>query len=128
MATAFTTAIEARDKRWSTAEGRADWLDPDPDIRALLLKAHGARSRLPCRPVLAVSRRTRAGGRSDRRQRHRSRGHARDRASPRRIIASAIRNGRCTGFELLFLKQQQHRKPGSWHWHIIAARRPQETI
>jgi hypothetical protein len=61
MATAFTTAIEAWDKRWSTAEGRTDWLDPDPDVRALL-------------------------------------------------------------------KQQQHRKPGSWHWHIIAERRPQETI
>jgi len=28
------------------------------------------------------------------------------------------------GFELLSLKQQQHRKPGSWHWHIIAERRP----
>src|SRR5438477_8291322 len=29
------------------------------------------------------------------------------------------------GFELLSLKQQQQRKPGSWHWHIIAERRPQ---
>ena len=27
------------------------------------------------------------------------------------------------GFELLSLKQQQHRQPGSWHWHIIAERR-----
>jgi hypothetical protein len=31
MAAAFTTAIEAWDKRWATAEGRADWLDPEPD-------------------------------------------------------------------------------------------------
>ena len=48
MATAFTTAIEAWDKRWSTAEGRAAWLDPDPDVRALLpeLKARGARTAL----------------------------------------------------------------------------------
>jgi SAM-dependent methyltransferase len=29
------------------------------------------------------------------------------------------------GFELLSLKQQLRRKPGSWHWHIIAERRPQ---
>ena len=28
------------------------------------------------------------------------------------------------GFELLSLTQQLHRKPGSWHWHIIAERRP----
>jgi tellurite methyltransferase len=27
------------------------------------------------------------------------------------------------GFALLSLKQQQHRKPGSGHWHIIAERR-----
>jgi len=29
------------------------------------------------------------------------------------------------GFELLSLTQQVHSKPGSWHWHIIAERRPQ---
>ena len=34
MATAFGTAIEAWDKRWATAEGRADWLDPEPDVIA----------------------------------------------------------------------------------------------
>jgi hypothetical protein len=34
MATGVTTAIEARDKRWATAEGRADWLDPEPDVIA----------------------------------------------------------------------------------------------
>jgi len=27
------------------------------------------------------------------------------------------------GFDLLSLAQQQHRKPESWHWHIIAERR-----
>ena len=48
MAVAFTTAIEAWDKRWATAEGRADWLDPEPDVIALLpeLKARGARTAL----------------------------------------------------------------------------------
>ena len=48
MATAFTTAIEAWDKRWATAEGRADWLDPEPDVMALLpeLKARGVRTAL----------------------------------------------------------------------------------
>jgi SAM-dependent methyltransferase len=48
MAAAFTTAIEAWDKRWATAEGRADWLEPEPDVIALLpeLKARGARTAL----------------------------------------------------------------------------------
>jgi ubiquinone/menaquinone biosynthesis C-methylase UbiE len=47
-ATALTTAIEAWDERWATAEGRADWLDPDPEVIALLpeLKARGARTAL----------------------------------------------------------------------------------
>ena len=31
------------------------------------------------------------------------------------------------GFEPLSLKQQQQRKPGSWHWHIIAERSPIST-
>ena len=44
MARALETAVEAWDKRWATAEGRAEWLDPDPDVIALLpeLKARGA--------------------------------------------------------------------------------------
>jgi 2-polyprenyl-3-methyl-5-hydroxy-6-metoxy-1,4-benzoquinol methylase len=48
MATAFTTAIEAWDKRWATAEGRADWFDPEPELMALLpeLEARGARTAL----------------------------------------------------------------------------------
>ena len=29
------------------------------------------------------------------------------------------------GFELLSVKQQLQRKPGSWHWHVIAERPPQ---
>jgi len=48
MAAASTTAIVAWDKRWATAEGRADWLDPEADVIALLpeLKARGARTAL----------------------------------------------------------------------------------
>jgi hypothetical protein len=26
------------------------------------------------------------------------------------------------GFELLSLTQREHRKPGSWHWHVVAER------
>jgi SAM-dependent methyltransferase len=130
MATAFTTAIEAWDKRWSTAEGRADWLDPDPDVRALLpeLKARGARSALDLgcgvgRHALFLVEHGPAveatAGLAVMREIVRARGVS---------LGSATRNGRRAGFELLSLKQQQHRKPGSWHWHIIAERRPQETI
>ena len=48
MAIASETAIDAWDKRWATAEGRAEWLDPEPDVVALLpeLKARGARRAL----------------------------------------------------------------------------------
>jgi tellurite methyltransferase len=48
MATACATAIDAWDKRWATEEGRADWLDPEPDVVALLpeLKARGVRRAL----------------------------------------------------------------------------------
>src|SRR2546425_157128 len=28
-----------------------------------------------------------------------------------------------TGFELLSLTQEEQRRPGSWHWHILAERR-----
>src|SRR5690348_5702802 len=39
------TAVEAWDKRWATSEGRADWLDPDPAVIAIVpeLKARGVR-------------------------------------------------------------------------------------
>ena len=45
---AFATAIEAWDKKWGTNEGRADWLEPEPDVIALLpeLKARGTRTAL----------------------------------------------------------------------------------
>jgi 2-polyprenyl-3-methyl-5-hydroxy-6-metoxy-1,4-benzoquinol methylase len=48
MATVSTTVVEAWDKRWTTAEGRADWLDPDPEVMALLpeLMGRGARTAL----------------------------------------------------------------------------------
>jgi hypothetical protein len=28
-----------------------------------------------------------------------------------------------SGFELLSLIDQEHAKPGSWHWHMLAERR-----
>lgn len=42
------SAVEAWDARWASDEGRADWLDPDPAVVALLpeLKARGARRAL----------------------------------------------------------------------------------
>lgn len=42
------TAVAAWDKRWASEEGRADWLDPEPEIRALvpILRARGARAAL----------------------------------------------------------------------------------
>ena len=53
---------------------------------------------------------------------------AEERGHPHLYCNAAILVALFAGFELLSLKQQQHRKPGSWHWHIIAERRPQETI
>jgi tellurite methyltransferase len=48
MATTAGTAAEAWDRRWGTEQGRADWLDPHPDVVAIIpeLKARGARSAL----------------------------------------------------------------------------------
>jgi SAM-dependent methyltransferase len=42
------TAVEAWDKRWATAEGRADWLQPHPAVVAILpeLAARGAKRAL----------------------------------------------------------------------------------
>jgi tellurite methyltransferase len=42
------TAVDAWDKRWGTDAGRADWLDPHPEVTALLpeLKARGASTAL----------------------------------------------------------------------------------
>ncbi|HEX3954237.1 MAG TPA: class I SAM-dependent methyltransferase [Stellaceae bacterium] len=42
------TVVDAWDKRWATPEGRAEWLMPDPAVRAVAaeLKARGARHAL----------------------------------------------------------------------------------
>ena len=220
MAMVSTTAVEAWDKRWTTAEGRADWLDPDPHVMGLLpeLKQRGARTALDLgcgvgrhalflaehglavqaidgsAAGLAVARETaQARGVSlDLRQgtadtlpfddgsfdfvlswnviyhgtlgdvgrrlaeiwrvlkpgalyqgtmlptRNINYGRGRTVAPDTFVVDGAEERGHphfyCdaatlvalfAGFELLSLKQQQQRKPGSWHWHIIAERRPQ---
>jgi len=60
MATVSTTVVEAWDKRWTTAAGRADWLNPDPEVMALLpeLMGRGARTALDlgCMAAPLVSR------------------------------------------------------------------------
>lgn len=40
------TAVAAWDRRWATDEGRADWLEPEPEVREIvaLLKARGGRT------------------------------------------------------------------------------------
>jgi tellurite methyltransferase len=35
-----TTAVEAWDKRWATPEGRAEWLEPHPEVVAILPELH----------------------------------------------------------------------------------------
>jgi SAM-dependent methyltransferase len=41
---AIAGAVEAWDRRWATAEGRADWLEPEPEVRDAVpvLRARGA--------------------------------------------------------------------------------------
>ncbi|HEY1797725.1 MAG TPA: class I SAM-dependent methyltransferase [Stellaceae bacterium] len=41
---AIAGAVEAWDRRWATAEGRADWLEPEPEVRNVVpaLKTRGA--------------------------------------------------------------------------------------
>jgi tellurite methyltransferase len=41
---AIAGAVKAWDRRWGTAEGRADWLDPEPEVRDVVpvLRARGA--------------------------------------------------------------------------------------
>jgi tellurite methyltransferase len=48
MQTQTGSAIDSWDKAWATDEGRADWLEADPAVTALLpeLKARGARTAL----------------------------------------------------------------------------------
>ena len=218
MATALTTAIEAWDKRWATVEGRADWLDPEPDVMALLpvLKARGTRTALDlgcgvgCHALLLAEHGLAveafdgsAAGLSVLRETVQARGvslglhqgtadalpfddasfdfvlswnvihhgtlgdvgrrlaeiwrvlkpgalyqgtmlptrninYGRGRTvAPDTFVVDGSERGHphfycdpptlialLAGFELLSLKQQQHRKPGSWHWHILAERRP----
>jgi tellurite methyltransferase len=218
MATRCTTAIDAWDKRWATEEGRADWLDPEPDVVALLpeLKARGVRRALDLgcgvgrhalflaeqglmveaidgsAAGLKVTRETAqargvslglrqatadalpfddasfdfvlswnvihhgtmgdVGGRLAEvwrvlkpgtlyqgtmlptRNINYGRGRSvapdtfvvddSERGHPHFYCDTATLMALFAGFELLSLKQQQHRKPGSWHWHIVAERRP----
>jgi SAM-dependent methyltransferase len=216
---AFATAIEAWDKKWGTDEGRADWLEPEPDVIALLpeLKARGTRTALDLgcgvgrhalllaehglvveaidgsAAGLAVARETAQArgialglrqGNADalpfdngsfdfvlswnvihhgtlgdvgRRLaeiwrvmkpgalyqgtmlpiRNSNYGKGRtvapgtfvvdgaERGHPHFYCDAATLVALFAGFELLSLKQQLQRKPGSWHWHIVAERRPQ---
>ena len=48
MKAAVGSAVEAWDARWATEDGRADWLDPDPEVVAVLplLQRRGARQAL----------------------------------------------------------------------------------
>jgi len=218
MAEAFGTAIEAWDKRWATTEGRADWLDPDPDVIAILpeLRARGARTALDLgcgigRHALFLAEHGlavealdgSATGLAIAREAAQARGlsvglrqgnadalpyddgsfdfvlswnvihhgtlgdvgrrlaeiwrvlkpgalyqgtmlptrninygsgriiapdtFVRKRADepghPHFYLDAATLVALLTGFELLSLKQREHRQPGSWHWHIIAERR-----
>jgi tellurite methyltransferase len=219
MAMALTTAIDAWDKKWATEEGRADWLDPEPDVIALLaeLKARGARTALDLgcgvgrhalflaehglaveaidgsAAGLKVAHETAEArglslglqqatadalpfedgsfdfvlswnvihhgtlGDVGRRlaeiwrvmkpgalyqgtmlpTRNINYGRGRtvapgtfvidgsERGHPHFYCDTATLVALFAGFELLSLKQQLQRKPGSWHWHIIAERRPQ---
>ncbi len=38
------TAYEAWQKQWSTVEGRARWVEPDPDVMAVVDRWQGAAS------------------------------------------------------------------------------------
>ena len=216
---AFATAIEVWDKKWETDEGRADWLEPEPDVIALLpeLQARGTRTALDLgcgvgrhalllaehglvveaidgsATGLAVARETAQArgialgmrqGNADalpfdngsfdfvlswnvihhgtlgdvgRRLaeiwrvmkpgalyqgtmlpiRNSNYGKGRtvapgtfvvdgaERGHPHFYCDAATLVALFAGFELLSLKQQLQRKPGSWHWHIVAERRPQ---
>jgi hypothetical protein len=101
MATGCATAIDAWDKRWATEEGRADWLDPEPDVVALLpeLKARGVRGALDLgcgvgRHALFLAEQGLMVEAIDG-QRRRSQGHASDGASPRRFTGFETSDGRC---------------------------------
>jgi len=216
---AFATAIEAWDKKWGTDEGRADWLEPEPDVIALLpeLKARGTRTALDLgcgvgRHALLLAEHGlvveaidgSAAGLKVAREMAQARGlslglrqgtadvlpyddgsfdfvlswnvihhgtlgdvgrrlaeiwrvmkpgalyqgtmlpirnsnygkgrtvapgtfvvDGAERGHPHFYCDAATLVALFAGFELLSLKQQLQRKPGSWHWHIVAERRPQ---
>jgi tellurite methyltransferase len=223
MVTALTTAIDAWDKKWATEEGRADWLDPEPDVIALLpeLKARGASAALDLgcgvgrhalflaehglavegvdgsaagldvaqkmaqarglslrlrqgtadvlpfddstfdfvlswnviyhgtlgdvgRRLAEIWRVLKPGGLYQgtmlpTRNINYGRGStvapdtfvvdgAEERGHPHCYCDAATLVALFAGFELLSLKQQLQRKPGSWHWHIIAERRPHQPV
>jgi SAM-dependent methyltransferase len=215
---AFATAIEAWDKKWGTDEGRADWLEPEPEVIALLpeLKARGTRTALDLscgvgRHALLLAEHGlgveaidgSAAGLKVAREMAQARGlslglrqgtadelpydngsfdfvlswnvihhgtlgdvgrrlaeiwrvmrpgalyqgtmlpirnsnfgkgrtvapntfifDGSERGHPHFYCDAATLVALFAGFELLSLKQQLQRKPGSWHWHIIAERRP----
>jgi len=216
---AFATAIEAWDKKWGTNEGRADWLEPEPDVIALLpeLKARGTRTALDLgcgvgRHALLLADHGlvveaidgSAAGLKVAREMAQARGlslglrqgtadelpyddgsfdfvlswnvihhgtlgdvgrrlaeiwrvmkpgalyqgtmlpirnsnygkgrtvapstfvvDGAERGHPHFYCDAATLVALFAGFELLSLKQQLQRKPGSWHWHIVGERRPQ---
>jgi tellurite methyltransferase len=209
-------AVETWDSRWSTAEGRAEWLDPDPEVIALVpeLTARAARRVLDLgcgvgRHALCLAERgfsvealdgsaaglAFAGDAARRRglelglhqgeadalpfpdasfdfvlswnviyhgapheiahriaeirrvlrpgglyqgtmlpKRNVNYGHGTlvapdtfvdsdpHRAHPHFYCDAAGLVALFAGFELLSLTQRQHRKPGSWHWHVLAQR------
>ena len=212
------TAAESWDKRWATVAGRADWLDPEPDVAALLPELHGRGVRrvldLGCgvgrhalmlategfdveaidgsaaglavvrdnaaahglslglhhgnvdtlpfddgsfdyvlswnviyhgncgdvgRRIAEIGRVLQPGGIYQGTMlplRNSNYGVGREvapdtfvvegveeRAHPHFYCDAAAVVALFAGFELLSLTQRQHRKPGSWHWHIVAERR-----
>lgn len=103
------TAVEAWDERWATPEGRADWLVPHPAVAAMVpvLKTRGTQTVLDLgcgigRHALFFAEHGFAVEAVD--------GAAAGLAAP------------FAGFELLSLTQEEQRRPGSWHWHILAER------
>lgn len=215
---AIAGAVEAWDRRWATAEGRADWLEPEPEVRELVpvLKARGAAAALDLgcgvgrhalflaeagfaveaidgspvgiveagksaaalglsvnlreapadalpfadgafdyvlswnviyhgnqgdvgRRLAEIWRVLRPGGRYQGTMlptRNSNYGLGR-RIAPDTFVNDAIEErahphfycdaagvvALFAGFELLSLTQREHKKPGSWHWHILAERR-----